>query len=362
MTADPAVHRARLVVGLYGDPGVTWSIVVRLALADRLEAGDATRRAATLHGQHAHLGRPPALELYAAEQRDGILGRLADEPFRDDGPLVRVALDEAGHELVVAVHHGCADGLGLLGYAAALTGHDLPSSARGLPAAAEPSGFARRSLGRLAEALVSPPLRLTDRRPSGDGGDLLLSRDVPPSAASTAALLLGAVRAIRCQLSEHGVPAGGRRPTVVAVGLSRRPGSPTPPPDRDTAYARVRTDSVMTIHDAQLLVERLTPEPAFPVTSAGGIGPRVTRLLSSRLGSTLLVSNLGRVDQPAVTRLEFWPVAAGPAGVSVGLASTPTTTTITTRLRRGWFSNAEGVELATRMADQLALVGREVRQ
>ena len=158
------------------------------------------------------------------------------------------------------------------------------------------------------------------------------------------------------------MPAGGRRPTVVAVGLSRRPGSPTPPPDRDTAYARVRTDSVMTIHDAQLLVERLTPEPAFPVTSAGGIGPRVTRLLSSRLGSTLLVSNLGRVDQPAVTRLEFWPVAAGPAGVSVGLASTPTTTTITTRLRRGWFSNAEGVELATRMAHQLALVGREVRQ
>lgn len=129
------------------------------------------------------------------------------------------------------------------------------------------------------------------------------------------------------------------------MGLSRRPGSPTPAPDRDTAYTRLRAGGVSSTADARALMAATPPEPAFPVSDGGGLAPRAARLLSHRLGSTVLVSNLGLVDHPSVEAISFWPVPTGPAGVCLGLASTSSTTTLTLRARRGWFSGmaAEGL-------------------
>ena len=106
----------------------------------------------------------------------------------------------------------------------------------------------------------------------------------------------------------------GRRTTgrraVLALGLSRRPGDPTPAPDRDTAYSRVPWRPYAPEEAARVVAET-RPEPAFPVTDGRGWGPRMARVLSSRLGSTLLVSNLGLVAHEGVERVDFWPVATG---------------------------------------------------
>jgi hypothetical protein len=350
---DPAVRRARLVVGLYGDPGVTWSVLVRLRVVRPLDEVRISRAVQRVHATHGHLGPAPELERYPQEQRDAVLARFADLPYGDAGPLVRVALDRASTELVIAVHHGCADGLGLLGYASSITGVDLPTSARGVLPAAEPTSFVRGSLRRLGEAVVRPPVRISSAGRTGDRGDLLLTRDITPGKTSTPELVLAATRAVRAWNNRHGVR---EQPVVVALGLSRRPGTPTPPPDRDTAFARLATSALQSLADTRQLLAETEPEPAFPVTRGAGIGPLLTRALASRLGSTLLVSNLGMVGQVGVEGLEFWPVPSGPSGVCLGLASVPARTTVTVRLRRGWFTPDEANSFADLAVGELAAV------
>jgi hypothetical protein len=350
----PAVVRARRVVGLYGDPSVTWSVVARLGLVAPVAASTVTVAVQGLHAVHGHLGPAPELDRYGPGAGDGVVARFSDTPFGDAGPLTRVALAEDGRELVVAVHHGTADGLGLLGYASALTGLDLPSSARGVPAAAEPRDFVRRSVRRLGEALLRPPVRVASAGSTGADGDVLLSRDVGGGVASTPALVLAATRAVRAWNAARG---RADQPVVVALGLSRRAGTPTPPPDRDTAFARLPATHLTSAVDARRLLSATAPEPAFPVTRVGGVGPLLTRRLASRLGSTLLVSNLGRVAQPGLRRLEFWPVPAGPAGVSLGLASATDRTTVTLRMRRRWFTDDEAASFATAVVDELEAAG-----
>lgn len=350
----PAVLRARRVVGLYGDPDVTWSVVLALRLRDPLRADDVGRAARALCDEHPHLGPAPVVEGGDADEA-ALLAEYADRPFGDAGPLVRVALMPDGRSLLLAAHHGAVDGLGLLGVAAALTGLPLASSARGIDRESEPTSFVRGSLRRLAEAAFSPPVRVEgDRDGAPEPGDWLESRDVEVGRPGSAALVRAAVDLVHRANAATG--RAGR--LVVSMGLSRRPGSPVPSPDRDTAYMRLRADSVDSTEDARRLVAATSPEPAFPVRDAGGLGPRVARLLSHRLGATVLVSNLGLVDHPDVESVRFWPVPTGPAGVCLGLASTSSITTLTLRARRGWFSAARAAALADLAADSLREAGQ----
>ncbi len=282
------------------------------------------------------------------------LDEAANLPYGNHDALLRVKLADGGRVLVLAAHHGVIDGLGLMGVAAAVTGLPLTSGARGVPSDAEPSGFARRSVGRLAEALVAPPVRLA-ASPRGGDGDWLLAREVVAPHAGTATLVLGATETVRAW--NAGRRTTGRRP-VLALGLSRRPGDPTPAPDRDTAYSRVPVATLSTREDAARVVAETRPEPAFPVTDGRGWGPRLARLLSSRLGSTMLVSNLGLVANDGVERVDFWPVATGPAGVCLGLASSPGVTSLTLRARRSWFDQAQATRLMDLVAEQVELAGR----
>ncbi len=351
---DPAVRRARQVVGLYGDPDVTWSIVLLVRLADPLVEAAVGERLAAMTEAHPHLGPAPALLRYDAAEEGRVLDELANTAYGDHDPLVRAALSVDGRSLVVAAHHGAMDGLGLLGAASLLSGLDLGSNARGIDQDAEPTGFVRSSLRRLGEALLRPPVRFAADVPQARdraAGDWLLSREVPGRRLSSAALVAASTRALRSWNAPHGVPVSR---LVVAMGLSRRPGTPTPAPDRDTAYARLRGPDVTGVDAARDAIRDLLPEPAFPVSDGGGIAPRITRLLSGRLGATVLVSNLGLVERPGVEEIRFWPVPTGPAGVTVGLASTTRGGTVTVRVRRGWFTPTAAGRIADLVAEALA--------
>ena len=52
----PAVQQARRVVGLYGDPDVTWSIVLELDLAVAVTVAGVTARLVAITSSHPHLG------------------------------------------------------------------------------------------------------------------------------------------------------------------------------------------------------------------------------------------------------------------------------------------------------------------
>lgn len=344
---DPAVLQARRVVGLYGDPDVTWSVVLALRLHEARTAALVATAARALVRDHPHLGPEPHLTTFGPEGEAAVLDAFANEPYDDQGPLVRVAVSDDGRGLVVAAHHGAVDGLGLLGVAARLVDAPLASNARGIAREAEPTGFVRSSLRRVAEAVLRPPVRVAGDRTGAPAvrGDWLEARRVDAARPGSAALVSAAVDLVR-RANERVRP--GR--VVVSMGLSRRPGSPVPAPDRDTAYTRLRAGEVASAADARALMAATEPEPAFPVSDGGGLGPRVARLLSHRLGATVLVSNLGLVEDPAVEAISFWPVPTGPSGVCLGLASSSTTTTLTVRARRGWFSG----EAAERLADVAA--------
>lgn len=355
----PAVLQARRVVGLYGDPDVTWSVVLALRLRDARVAGEVSAAAGALVGGSPHLGPAPRVEVFAPHAEGGVLEAFANQPYGDQGPLLRVAISDDGRHVVVAAHHGVVDGLGLLGAAARLVDLPLTSNARGIPRASEPGGFVRGSLRRATEALFGPPVRVAGDRAgtSAAEGDWLLVRPVEAPRIGSATLVRAAVDLVG---RANGNPRPGR--VVVSMGLSRRPGHPSPTPDRDTAYTRLAAGSVTSVADARALMAITRPEPAFPVSDGGGLAPRVARLLSHRLGATVLVSNLGLVEHPAVEAINFWPVATGPAGVCLGLASTSSSTMLTVRARRGWFSPAAAQRLADLAAGCLVRAASEEPQ
>jgi len=352
---DDAVARARRVVGLYGDPDVTWSIVLAVTFAAARRTEDVQARAEALVARYPHLGSVPPVQVFGPAEEADLLAAMADTEYRDHLPLLRVGIAEDGRTLLVAAHHGATDGLGLLGAAAALADADLASSARGITREAQPTGFLRRTVVRLAEVLVHPPVRFAAETSAPASGDLLLSRPVTAPRPSSAALVAAAATSLRRWNGSR--RAGGRR-LVVSMGLSRRPGTPVAPPDRDTAYVRLPADGVAGTAQAADVMRATDPEPAFPETDGGGVGPLAARLLANRLGATVLVSNLGVVADPDVLELRFWPVPTGPSGCALGLASTPTSTVLTVRLRRGWFSAAAGDRLADLVAEEFGTLAR----
>lgn len=364
---DPAVTRARRVVGLYGDPDVTWSIVLAVTTAEPRSADAAAAAVAALVGAHPHLGPAPTLTTFDDGAEASVCAEFADRPYGDHEPLLRVALSADGRTLVVAAHHGAMDGLGLLGAAAVIGGRDLASSARGISRDEQPGGFLSRAVARLAEVALHPPRRLAVSRP-GDGdhtvvGDLLLARTVTAARPGSAALVAGVVDAVQRWNAAHPIGRNGGRGArlVVAMGLSRRPGTPYPPPDRDTAYVRLFADQVRTAADASTLITTTPPEPAFPETDGGGIGPLAARLLGNRLGATVLVSNLGVVADPGVVALRFWPVPTGPRGFAVGLASTTVATTLTVRLRSRWCTPVVAEEVADLVVERFVAAASDAR-
>ena len=351
-SADPAVAVARAVVGLYGDPSVTWSVVLEYRLARPVDAGRLAAAGAELVEAHPHLGRPPALVRFSQDRYVQVLHSFADSPYGDRDPLVRIALSDGGDQVLLAAHHGVMDGLGMVAAMNALLGTTVTSNVRGIAGRAAGRGFLRAAAGRLWGAAVHPPARFrrSGEPDQGRPGDWLVAGTVNASRPTTSGLVLATRQAWE---EWNGAPS--RRPVVVAVGASRRSGEAVPAPDRDTAYLRLDATSLRTSAEAAAALAGTAPEPDFPATRGGGLGPLLTRRLRSRLGATALVSNLGVLSADgSLTRAAFWPVAGGPAGVAVGLVSVGRTTTLTLRARRGDFDRAAAERLHELVAARLA--------
>lgn len=356
-----SVERVRRVVGLYGDPSVSWSIALEVELADPPDSATLTRRAAAIVAAHPHLGIAPTV----VEHRGAAtLQDFGDRLYGDRDPLVRIAV--GADRLLVAAHHGAVDGLGLIGLIGLLVERPLGCTATGVSRTGEEPGFVRGNLQRLGEALWRPPTRFAATvSDPGASGDVYATAEVPQFRGGTAALAWAATRALD-EWNRGSDQAGRRTQPVVAMGVSRRSGAPPLAPDRDTAYTRIRARGVTSQRAMTDVLRATAPEPDFPLAEPRRVDPVriVTRALGGRLGSSLLVSNLGllRPAESGVTAARIWPAPAGPNGVAVGLASGAATgatgdavsTQLTVRMRRGWFDPDASQRLASLILEALA--------
>jgi hypothetical protein len=333
------------VVGLYGDPDSTWGIALDLGLEVPADADLVGRRAELLAADHPHLGPAPVLQVVDEAARSAAVHDAAAAAYPPGGPMVRLVLSADGRSLLVAAHHGAVDGLGLLGVAREVLDLDLRSAARGIGRRPAPVGFVRSSVRRLGEALVSPPVRFRGAGEEGSAREDLTAHAVPAQRRGTSALA-AAVLATHGRLHPE---ARGR--AVLAVGASRR-SDPRPTPDRQTAYLRLRAATDLPPVDVAALLADLPPEPDFPETSAGGVGPLITRAVRSRLGATATLSNLGQLEG-ALTSAAMYPALNGPRAVGVGLATAGETTTLTLRTRRRDFTADEHGLLVAALAEAL---------
>ena len=359
-----AAHReAERVVGLYGDPDVSWSIVMEAHLARPVDPAAFVLALRRVVAAHPHLGPSPLVSVVPGDAVLAAREAIANGLFTPDQPLVRGAVDEAGTHVVVGCHHGVADGLGLLGLLGAALDLDLRSSALGIAEQESSQSFARRSLARLREAALTPPQRLRRVPASSPArGDWLYSRSVTPPMG-TAALVAAARAATDAWNGTRG--AGPRRPVVLAIGASRRTDSGRPEPDRQTAYLRLEdVPAGVDLSGARSILRNTEPEPTFPATTGLGIGPMITRALSSRLGSTMLLSNVGDVlggegdGGVGLESLAFFPATGGPSAVAVGLVTANGRTELTVRAARRDFSEGAAEALVDHLAQAWVDVAR----
>jgi len=109
--------------------------------------------------------------------------------------------------------------------------------------------------------------------------------------------------------------------------------------------------SVLLICALGVMTVGMTPALA---PAAGWLG----RGLASRLGSTLLVSNLGRLEPHGpVTAAAFYPSAHGRSGLSVGCVTVDETTTVTVRARRRDYTEQAAADLLADITGSLASPG-----
>lgn len=348
---DTAVQGARAVVGLYGDPDAYWAIVIELDLAELVDVSAVSKRWSALSEAHPHLGRLGTVRRFSPSEHVSVLNDFANRAYADHESLVRVGLSRDARTLVLGAHHGVLDGYGMLGVASLLLNFPVGTSARGVSTgdADVRPGFVRGHLRRLGEAILCPPERFATGPRNCGIGDWLRVIEVEPRPEMTAALVWAVTRTLR---RWNGAQEGFRQP-VVALGLSRRPGTPPLAPTRDNAYARIKTRTARTRADVQSLLERMDTEPDFPA-SQGRWAPMLTRLISSRLGSTALVSNLGIILDSSVVGARVWGTPAGRAGVAFGLFTAGRRTSLTLRARRSWFTETETEHMLQMVAAELA--------
>ncbi|GAA4697652.1 hypothetical protein [Nocardioides nanhaiensis] len=330
------------VVGLYGDPDATWSIAVDLGLLAAVRPEDLEERAAAMVAAHLHLGPTP--EVLVSDVEDERQAAVV-QAYRPGDPLVRLVLAPDGRRLLVAAHHGAVDGLGLLGVARTVLDLDLRCGARGIGDRSSPTGFLLSSVRRVGEALLAPPLRFGGDGSPAEVGEHVTARELPPTRRGTAALATSVLAAHRR------LHPGARGRAVLAVGASRRT-DPRPRPDRQTAYLRLRLPPGTPGEQVAAALATVPPEPDFPETSAGGLGPLATRALRGRLGATATLSNLGSVEGQ-LRSVAMYPALNGPRAVGVGLASTALTMTLTLRTRRSDLDRAGHDRLLALIVDEL---------
>jgi hypothetical protein len=348
-SSTDAVTAARAVVGWYGDPTISWSVLLQASLTEPVDPAEVGSRLAGTVARYPHLGAAPAVQAVAGDEWPALLSQFADQPYAEGRPLVRAAVGVDEPRLVVAAHHGVTDGLGLLALLGDALGTTVTSHARGIGDRPAGSSFAVTAARRLVEALLHPPARVARDGGRPAAGDLLVSAELPAISAGSGALIAAAARAVEGWNHRHGARA---RRQVAGIGVSRRGGDRLSP-ELDSAFLRLRLPAAPSDAVVRRMVAERPPEPDYPRTAAAT--PRLlTRALAGRLGSTFLVSNLGVVQAgPAVRSLAFHPTAGGRSGVAIGAATVGSTTTITLRARRADFDAGAADELLAAVVAEL---------
>ena len=244
---------------------------------------------------------------------------------------LRVAAAADG--LVLAAQHQALDGLSMLAALSRLLGQPVRSAARGVDKAGRPSGGAAALLGRAWEVGARPQAVVAPGRVGRAQGDALASTTVD-GEHRTADLVHAGARAVAAWNVRRGATA---RRISVAVGVSTVGGASQDLAD-NSAFLRLRDVEQLSLDAVRQELAHAPLQPGGgdvahrPVVAAAG--RLAQRLAAPRLGSTLLVSHLGRVDVPEdVSELAFYPVTGGGSGLSLGAATTRGRTTLTLRAR-----------------------------
>lgn len=326
-----ASDHAHRVVGLYGDPTVSWSILLEAELGTATPDPEKLRsRLAAAIQQYPHLGGLPEIEPTTGAGLPAVRDRFAAEPYERAAPLIRIACCTDEPTLLVAAHHGALDGLGLLALLGILLDVPVSSAATGIGERAAGKSFFVSALQRLAEALFTPPARIAPDRAAAAAGDVFVAQHEHRLRLGAAGFVAAAARTTERWNRAHRVRSGR---VVAALGASWRSGA-APEPVPDSAFFRLRLTPDPSADDVSAVLRAQPPEPDFPARSSR-LARLGTRLLASRLGSTFLVSNLGVVSTGDTVRtLAFYPAASGRSGVAFGAATTGATTTVTVRARR----------------------------
>ena len=303
------------------DPGIGWRILLTAHLADPPDAGQMLDRLAGIYARQEWEG---TAEVRRDDDVESLRTRLTESP----APVV---VGVAGSALVVSAHHASVDGLGLLDVLANLTGHPVGSSARGVGDRPTREGVARTATRRLAEAALRPPASIATPDAVVGSGDVFAELPVPGSWR-TGAVVTAAVRGVLRHNDAAGLPT---RHLAVAVGAGR---PRTEGDDRLANRSALLRLTDLEDRSESAIEDRLRAAPLEPPPAVGGrttarIMAGGLRLLSRRLGSTLLVSHLGEVTAEQVTGLAFHPVTAGGTGVSLGALGLRGSTTLTLRAR-----------------------------
>ena len=348
-----ASDHAHRVVGLYGDPTVSWSIVLEADLSSVLTPEKARMRLAVATEERPWLGAAPEVEAVPGKQLPATRDRFAEMPYERGAPLIRVAVATDEPVLLIAAHHGALDGLGLLAVLGLVLDVPVSSAAKGIGARTADRSFVASAFRRLAEALFAPPARITPERAASGPGDVFSARSIPRMRLGSPVFAAAAAMLTEGWNSRHGKKTAR---VVAAVGASWRGGA-APEPEHDSAFFRLRLGRKPGSVEVGALLATQPPEPDFPARSSR-IARLATRLLASRLGSTYLVSNLGVVSAAdAVTSIAFYPAASGRSGVAFGAATVGGTSTVTVRARRKDFDDAATAALADGIVEALRRQG-----
>jgi hypothetical protein len=275
---------------------------------------------------------------------------FAEAPYMDGGATLRIALLRGpSPRLVLAGHEGAIDGLGLVALLGVVLGDSVTSGARGVGDASPRGSVLLSAAGRIVEAFCYPPARVA-RSGSSEVGEHLVARTAPRLTGGTAQLMAAALRAVAAWNRERGVRS---RRLVLAIGASHRAGGQIGV-GYDAAWFRLRLKTGTDV-EARRALDTADPRPVPPPVESGAVLTTANRVLSRRLGSTLLVSNLGPLaGPPSLLSTVFYPVAYGRSGVALGALTLGDVTTLGLRARGRDFGVPDVESLADSMVREIA--------
>jgi hypothetical protein len=323
------------------DPGIGWRILLTAYLPEAPDPGAVLGRLTELAAEQGWVG---TTEVRRDDDVDALRARLID----GSAPIIAGI---AGSALVVSAHHAWVDGLGLLDVLAAATGQPVTSSVRGVGERPTRGGLARTVTRRVAEAAFRPPAAVSTPEGVVGSGDVFAELTVPGSWR-TAAVVTAAVQGV---LRHNDAAGRDTRHLAVAVGAGRpRSGGDDRITNRSALVRLTDLEDATTqeIED-RLRTASLEAAPTGRRRRTARLMAGGMRLLSRRLGSTLLVSHLGEVTAEGATELAFHPVTAGGTGLSLGAVGLRGSTTLALRARAGQWDRPGLAELLSEIAAEL---------